>query len=151
MKRLIQFFSLIAVLMLVIPLTQAATYKWTDKDGNTVYSQNPPPDGNYERMNIKTSPSSGTDSAQGSDEQPSAADSILQDAEDANKQKEIQAEQAKAAEIRKKNCEVAKHNLQIYTVYRRIKDDKGNVTRMDDNERMKKIQEAKDQIAEFCD
>ena len=54
------------------------------------------------------------------------------------------------AEIRQKNCEAAKKNLEVYTVYRRIRKEDGSVVRLDDNERQKRIDEAKKQIEEFC-
>ncbi|NNF97620.1 MAG: hypothetical protein HKM94_11905, partial [Halobacteria archaeon] len=45
----------------------------------------------------------------------------------------------------------ARNTLETYTVSRRIKTDQGELIRLDDNERAKRIQEAKDGIKEFCD
>ena len=47
--------------------------------------------------------------------------------------------------------QAAKDNLQKYTAYRRFKNEEGVVEWMDDNVRLQKIQEAKDNIQEFCD
>lgn len=148
MKRLSQFFVIAALFAVLAPVSLAGMYKWTDEDGNTVYSQLPPPEGEYERLDVRTAPPSSGQSAQGGS---SAAESILQDAEESEKQKDIEAQQAKAEELRKQNCEAAKQNLQVYTVYRRVRDEQGNVKVLEDEERQKLIQEAKDQIAEFCD
>ena len=63
----------------------------------------------------------------------------------------VKEELSKNEEIRAKNCEAAKKNLEIYTVYKRYKDKEGNVVRMDDDERLKKIEESKQHISEFCD
>ena len=125
-------------------LSQAATYKWVDKDGNVNYSQRPPPDTNYERLNIKTpppesgstTPATPAPAATGSDN--SSSDTVAQ-------------EMAKNAEIRAKNCAAAKSNLELYTVYKRVRKEDGSVVRLDDNERARKIEESKAAIKEFCD
>ena len=124
----------------------AATYKWVDEKGNVHYSQHPPADTNYERMKIQKSrpgetpppapaTSSGSSKAGGSTSSSSV----------------VKEELSKNEEIRAKNCEAAKKNLEIYTVYKRYRDKEGNVVRMDDEERLKKIEESKQHIAEFCD
>lgn len=151
MKRLSQLFVFAAIFGVLSQGAIGASYKWTDDEGNTVYSQQPPPDRDYQRLDIRT----GTPSPSGQDEpassSSSAAESILEEAKKSEKQKEIEAQQAKAEEIRKQNCEAAKQNLEVYTVYRRIRDAEGNVKVLGDEERQEKIQQAKDQIAEFCD
>ena len=44
MKTLIQIIGLLLVFGLASQPLQAATYKYQDQSGNTVYSQNPPED-----------------------------------------------------------------------------------------------------------
>lgn len=152
MKQLGQFFVIaaLAALSTSFAVSATATYKWTDEQGNTVYSQQPPAQGEYERLDIRT----GTATQGGGSQQgaaSSAAESILEDAKQAEKQADVEAQQARAEEIRRQNCEVAKKNLQVYTVYRRIRDEEGNVKVLGDEERQQKIEEAKQQIEEFCD
>jgi hypothetical protein len=139
--------SLMLSLMLLAP-ANAATYKWLDENGNVVYSQQPPEEGPYETIKTKTSPSNSYST-------PPPASSftaeVEKDQEERNLDRKVEQEAAKSAQLRADNCKAAKHNLETYTVYRRIKNDQGEVIRLDDNERAKRIQEAKDAIKEFCD
>ena len=126
-------------------LAQAATYKWVDKDGNVNYSQRPPPDTNYERLNIKTPPPE-SGSTPPATPAPATADSDNSSSSDT-----VAQEMAKNAEIRAKNCAAAKSNLELYTVYKRVRQEDGSVVRLDDNVRAQKIEESKAAIKEFCD
>ncbi len=129
----------------------ATTYKWLDDNGNVVYSQTPPAEGAYEVIHIKQS---GTSSSY-----PSAAESPESSTpkftsnrnEEEKQNQDIQQQEAKAEEIRKKNCEAARKNLEAYTVFRRFKQPDGSYVRLDDDERLKRQQKAKDDIKEFCD
>ena len=124
----------------------AATYKWVDEKGNVHYSQQPPAGSEYERIKVDKSRS-----PYGEPEQEAAPkDTAAKPATSPSTSTTIKEELAKNKEIREKNCEAAKKNLEIYTVYKRYKDKDGNVVRMDDNERLKKIEESKQNIAEFC-
>jgi len=146
MKRLVALTLPLFTGLLLCSNVSAATYKWVDEKGDVHYSQHPPAGSDYEKIKVEksrpgeepppapkstgtTSPTSGTSSGS----------------------KVVQEELSKNQEIRTKNCEAAKKNLEIYTIYKRYKDKDGNVVRMDDEERLKKIEESKQNIAEFCD
>jgi hypothetical protein len=130
-----------------VSLAQAAMYKWVDKDGHVHYTQKPPADSNYEKLHIKpqqpSSSSSGTTSSGPTYSTPSAND-------DSNTSAVIKQEETQAAEKRQKICEQAKKALETYTVYRRIRQPDGTVVYLDDNERAKRIQDAKQAIKDFC-
>ena len=132
--------------------THAAAYKWIDEKGNVVYSQTPPPenDKQYERMQglPKSSGSSSSGSQSSSDALSSDGSESQGGGSGGGTGKETTE---KALETRQKNCEIAKKNLELYTTYRRFPDKDGNMTRMDDDERLKKIQESEQQIQEFCE
>lgn len=132
--------------------TQAATYKWTDEQGNVIYSQQPPAekDKEYQRMRGLPKSTSGSSSRYKSSTDSSAESSASESggSDDSSASKETTA---KAKETREKNCAAAKSNLELYTTYRRFPDKDGNMTRMDDNERQKRIQESEQQIQDFCD
>jgi hypothetical protein len=143
-----QKFCFGTVMVLVMTASaQAATYKWTDKDGNVHYSQKPPAEANYEKLNIKTPPpsssptpapaASGTTATGGSGDQESS--SI------------IKKEMAKSQEQREKNCAQAKKNLELYMVYRRVREKDGTVRYLTDEERAKGVNESKAAIKEFCE
>ena len=137
--------SLFAGLLLCTAAT-AATYKWVDEKGNVHYGQHPPADTNYERMKVEKSRPGETPPPA-----PASSGSTNQAGSSTGSSKVVKEELSKNQEIRAKNCEAAKKNLEIYTVYKRYRDKEGNVVRMDDEERLKKIEEAKQHIAEFCD
>lgn len=118
---------------------QAATYKWTDENGNVVYSQQPPKSGPYEVIKgLKQSRSTS------STETASSPDSSSQQSGD-NEQS------ADNAELKRVNCAAAKKNLDIYKVHRRVKDQSGKVTTLSDEERQKRIEEAEAQVRLFCE
>jgi hypothetical protein len=122
----------------------AGTYKWTDEKGNVHYTQQPPAEGTYERMKVDKTRA-------GSAEPEAAPEQNANTSKPATSNQTVKDEVAKNAEIRAKNCEGAKKNLEILTVYKRYKDKDGNVVRMDDSERNRQIEETKQQIADFCD
>ncbi len=139
--------SLVLSLIMLAP-ANAAMYKWLDENGNVVYSQQPPDEGPYETIKAKKSPPASRST-------PPPASSftaeVQKDEEERELDRKVEQEAAKDAQLRADNCKAAKHNLETYTVYRRIKNDEGEIIRLDDNERAKRIQEAKDAIKEFCD
>jgi len=127
----------------------AVTYKWVDESGTVVYSQNRPPAGvPYQTIDTgRPRPPSAPS------RKPSSAflDQVEQEKRARQAEQKAQGEYQKNLELRKKNCEAARHNLQVYTVHKRIQQEDGSVIRLDDNERLRKIEEAKEAIKEFCD
>ncbi|MDH3947852.1 MAG: DUF4124 domain-containing protein [Gammaproteobacteria bacterium] len=134
---------------LIMVSANAATYKWLDENGNVVYSQQPPEEGPYETIKTKKYPPASTRSTP--PPSTSFTTEVKQEAEESELDSKVQQEAAKSEQMRADNCKAAKNNLETYTVYRRIKNDQGEIIRLDDNERAKRIQEAKDAIKEFCD
>ena len=132
--------------LLLCTAATAATYKWVDEKGNVHYSQHPPADTNYERIKVEKSRPGDTPP-----QAPASSGSTNTGGSSTGSSKVVKEELSKNQEIRAKNCEAAKKNLEIYTVYKRYRDKEGNVVRMDDEERLKKIEESKQHIAEFCD
>ena len=133
---------------LIMASASAATYKWFDENGNVVYSQQPPEGRPYET--VKTTKPSSTSL------RPTPAESSFmaekqRESEEAKRVSDIQQDVAKAEKMRAQNCEAARHNLEVYTAFRRTTNEKGEVVRMDDNERAAGIEKAKEGIKEFCD
>ena len=142
----------IFVTSLLLSLTIASanattTYKWIDENGNVVYSQQPPEDKPYETIKTKNT------TTQISTPSPTSsfATKVKEESEESQLDSKVEQEAAKNEELRAANCKAAKNNLETYTVYRRIQNEDGEIIRLDDNERAKRIQEAKDAIKEFCD
>ena len=133
---------------LIMFSANGATYKWLDENGNVVYSQQPPEGRPYETVKTKK-PS--TTSLRPTPAESSFMTEKQKESEEAKRDSDIQQEVAKAEKMRAQNCEAARHNLEVYTAFRRTTNEKGEVVRMDDNERAAGIQQAKDAIKEFCD
>jgi len=148
MKTYHIFLTSLVLSLIILAPANAAMYKWLDENGNVVYSQQPPEEGPYEVIKAKNPPPASRST-------PPPASSFTaeaqKDQEENQLDRKVEQEAAKSAQLRADNCKAAKHNLETYTVYRRIKNDEGEVIRLDDNERAKRIQEAKDAIKEFCD
>lgn len=145
MKQLISIF----VLGLLFSATlQAGTYKWVDKDGNVVYSQRPPPEGQYESIRVKPSP---RDSSAGSSTNQSSKEFLENATNQRKNDAKVKSELIRTKELRTKNCATAKKQLEFYTVYRRKKDKSGEYVRISDDEREAGIKEAKQAIKDFCD
>lgn len=107
MKRVM----MVAIALAIAPAAVAQLYKHVDKDGRTVYTDQPPASGNAKTINI---PKSVTDA-------PSASKSyVAQDKENEKKKKEASDKAAKAGDPAKKaqddqaRCAQAKSAYQMY-------------------------------------
>jgi len=143
-----QFKFLAIALALLLPLgaAQAEMYKWVDKDGHTVYSQTPPETGDYQSLSAPAAPPPSSTAPD-----TSAADSAGANSGQTAPDKTVEKVSQKSAEMRKKNCEAAKKNLQAYTVSRRVTMPDGKVIMLGDKERQKRIDASKQAIKDFCD
>jgi len=138
---------IIAVLSLVSSYAFGAVYKWTDAEGNVHYGEQPPPQADAESVRPPPPPANA----------PSPA-SVLENLrkrsktsdEARAKRAEEQQEAAEKQAEREENCRKARGNLDTYTRTRRIWRD-GTVVRLTDEEWLRKIEEAKKHVAEFCD
>lgn len=138
---------LVCLLSLASAFAMAATYKFTDNEGNVTYSGTPPADGRkYEKVQ-----GSNAGTAEPETSTPSAAGAVAPAASSSGGSDTVKKEVAKNQEIRQQNCDIAKKNLEAYTVFRRVKDKDGNVVVLGDDERAQKIEESKKAVAEFCD
>lgn len=138
-------------LALMFTLTvQADAYKWIDDDGEVIYSQTPPVDKPYEKMETPPPPTIDPKAAKKEIEllleQQKAADA------ERDEQQKRQAQAQKAAAILEENCRVAQYNLQQYqdNPGRRVMDPQGNVTRPTEEERQEKINTLQQQVKQFC-
>jgi len=105
MKRLI-------VLALALALAQAASaqlYKYVDKDGKTVYSDQPPANTDSKQINVQTGTSAPTQVPKSAVERDKEAQKAR---DEANKKS---ADAAKAAALKDAQCEAARQNLAQYT------------------------------------
>lgn len=130
--------------------TFADIYKWVDDNGQTHYSQQAPRD--IASTVIKTPPPPAID--------PNTAqqqiDELImqQEAEDQTRleQQDQQKIEAENLANQQKNCTIAQQRLQQYqnNPGRRLIDADGNVTRLAEEERQQKIQEAQENVTKYC-
>ncbi len=105
MKRII----VLAAACLIAPLASAQLYKYVDKDGKTVYTDQPPPDAAAKPMgNIPTGPAPGAKSFVERDKE-------LQKGRDKAKDEAKKAdEKSRLAAQREENCKQATANARMY-------------------------------------
>ncbi|MCC8986757.1 MAG: DUF4124 domain-containing protein [Candidatus Contendobacter sp.] len=129
---------------------QQFIYKWTDDQGQLKYSELPPPPGvTYEMVRKPSGPSSGVvqSAPDLTKEQEKKA------AEEAAKQKEQQEQAQKEAEdVRAKNCEIAKKNVQVLQGESPVvkTDAKGNKAPLDAEQREAELKKAQKDQDYFC-
>lgn len=104
---------LYALFFFLIPIVSAEMYRWTDDQGNTIYSQSPPPDARPVTK-VAPPPKPSTDEASAARERLDRQIEQL-NAENEKKleaKKEQEKQQQEAAKNRER-CELAKKNLEI--------------------------------------
>lgn len=138
--------SLIASALIVLmstPVMAAQVYKWVDAQGVTHFGAQPPEGQQATSVNTTIAPAPAAKPAKlpqvGVDEEQQAIDEKVK--------KEVAAKEAE----RKQYCEKMRTNLAQLENNPRLREEvNGEVRRLDENERQKRIAEAKKAIAENC-
>jgi hypothetical protein len=141
---------LVILLMLITPSLGKTAYKWVDKDGIIHYSQLPPSNQEVQEITLPAPTNNPTF-------MPESLQKRLQQLQ----QKQLEQDRAAAEKThiqnrlaaRKRNCEVARENLELYQGNPRwlIGDKQGNYIRLSETERRERIAEVKQQIEANCD
>ncbi len=137
------------ILALTATPSSAGMYKWTDADGNTQYGQHPP--AGVQAEQIKPGP------PPGSQPQPRLSPQERLKALEAEQQKQQQKEVEAATEQQKletnrKRCEIARTNLANLKMggHRLTRLPDGTYTRFSEEERLRRVREAEQQIKDYC-
>ncbi|OQX32297.1 MAG: hypothetical protein B0D96_00685 [Candidatus Sedimenticola endophacoides] len=146
-----RLFSLLFLTVLLFGSVQALAkvYRWVDQDGNVVYSQVAPAQGEAEEVKVRPTPPASVPPAQPpaeSDKDGVGAPGTPLDPEEA------EAFDREQALIRKQNCEAARQNLSLFQRIgnRLVKGSDGTYKRYGDKEREEAIEHSKQQIKEYC-
>ena len=126
-------------------------YKWTDDQGEVHYSQFPPSGGKAEKMQApRPVPAAAADSAE-SDLQTQIKAMDKENEEQLQGAKDAES-RAKIQKIRRENCETANKNLTNLQRGGNVRyvGANGEVIRLSEEERQKRIEEANAQIKENC-
>ncbi len=143
-------FSLVCLLGFS-PVSHAKMYKWVDADGNTHYTQSPPPDGAaIEDINLPASVNLDNKEAvkafdKQQNKQQESAETKQKDEKELNREAEHTA-------LKKDNCRKSKAKLENVQSAGRIRavDEYGNVVRAGEEERQRRITEAQENIKKWC-
>ncbi len=145
--------TLLALLICAIPLgeTDAEMYRWVDRDGVTVYSQNPPPSGEAARIRKQPGPRAADAEA--------ARKRLQQQLEREFDEREAKTEQAKkdaeereSAQRDSEACAAARRNLETLENLgaRRAITPEGDAVFLSDKQRGDMMAKARDQIQKAC-
>ena len=134
--------------VLYLPVSEARMYKWVDEDGNTNYTQSPPP-GGVDGETIKPPPKIDDDNAIAEVErQTKDADKLRENRKEKEK---IDALQKENNEVKKENCRRSKQKLNNYSRPRGlIQQEDGSRVRIDEEARQAGLVEAQKKIEEYC-
>lgn len=146
MKRLI----LLAIALAAAPLAVAQLYKYVDKDGKTVYTDQPPSGAETKQMNV---PSSAIGNAPAPGKTAVQQDKELQKSRDKAKEGEKKSEEKEArARAETERCESAKGAYAQYSLGGRITklDDKGEKVFLGDAEIDAARERARQQVDQYC-
>lgn len=131
---------------------QQLIYKWTDAQGQIQYTELPPASGvPYET--VRKSGGAGPETSGTDDlgkQQNDLAKKLAE--EDAKQQQQLQEQVQKQDEVRIKNCEAAKKNVEVLQGDRPVvkTDDKGNKVALDAQQREAELQRAKKDQDYYC-
>ena len=143
MKRI----ALIAAALALAPLASAQLYKHVDKDGRTVYTDQPPANADAKRLNIQNAPSSPGNKSY------VERDKELDKARKAAREKQEKSEQAsKSAQEAEQRCTQAKTAYQAYADGGRIYkyNEKGERTYLGDAELETERNRTRREMEEAC-
>jgi len=150
--RFVTFFTIISIGTLTVWAPQSAAqeevYRWVDDKGVVHFGDRPPQQADVEKISIpdtQTQPAANQEAAQ--DTQPNLAQQLREERAEARKEREANAE------VAAKSCAKAREIVSQLEPMTRVMvtHEDGTVTRMDDNDRLEKLDEAKAVVAENCD
>lgn len=126
-----------------------AMYKWVDEEGNTHYTQQPPPDGIAAET---VQPPPGVDTEQAVKELTQEQEQLKKLEENRIKQEEELAKQTELDAQKKENCRISRDRLSSLQNSGRVRavDEEGNVTRITEEEHQSRIKEVQENIKKYC-
>jgi len=133
----------------VMTESTAEMYKWTDANGETVYSQSPPPEGEAEKMKPPPPPPPPVESERAGTIDDSAASKLPPGAPDP---KELARRKTEEKQMLTRECEKAKERLTTLESGRNygMREEGGQVRRLSGEERERQRKEAKQAVDKYC-
>lgn len=140
---------LILLAFLITQPSTAAIYRWVDADGQTVYSQTPPPDAQAERMRAPREPEVDAADRKQPDQRQQEMDDYLED-------RQLKAEKRKKAreaqKLAQENCGKARQNYKNLEESARplVAGPDGEYRILAEDERQQRMDDARVHIEKFC-
>lgn len=133
-------------------MAAAPLYRWTDENGVTVYSQQPPPGTEATRLSPAPGPSA-EESARAEERIRSLVEQDFDKREEAKRQEQESAQQTDLQARRRANCEAARHNLANLENPQigRMRAAEGEIQVLTEEVRARYLAEARKVIQENCD
>jgi len=146
MKRLI----LLALALATAPLASAQLYKYVDKDGKTVYSDQPPVAGDSKRLRLDTTP--GPAAAAPAKSALDKDKELEKGRKEARDQTKKGADTAKAAQAAEERCANARSNYAVFDQGTRImkRTPSGERVFLEENEIASEKAKARAEMDEAC-
>ena len=152
--KLIGIAALAMLLLAAMGINAQTMYRWVDANGNVVYSDQPPPPDAREARALK-GPKATT-----SDDDDTDVDTAYEDQEEEFQRRRAKAaedqtkaeQEAALAEERKRNCEMARSNLQTLTAETRItrRNAQGETVYLSDEQIARERAQAQKSVEEWC-
>ena len=146
MKRIV----ILVLACALAPLAGAQLYKYVDKDGKTVYSDQPPANVDSKQVNIQSAPTAGS---------PAPAKNALERDKELEKARAKSREEAKKSDVASRNAQALEERCTQATNYHRTfveggriskYNDKGEKVLMDDQDIEAEREKARRQMEEAC-
>jgi len=143
-------FSLVCLLG-TSPVSQARMFKWVDADGNTHYTQTPPPEG-IAKEDLNLPASVNLDNKEAVKAFEDQQNKKQESSETKQKDEKELNRSAEHTALKKENCRKARAKLENVQNTGRIRavDENGNIVRATEEERQRRITEAQENIKKWC-
>jgi hypothetical protein len=146
-------YVLLCALLLATSAPVRATYKWVDENGQTVYSQTPPPAGTQGAERIKAPPRPSTDPGSAAQKTKDDAAAFNERREEKKTAGQDQKKMQQAEAERKQQCEQMRQDVEILTtrpVVRRTPEDGGEPVVLTAEEREADVKEMRERLKQHC-
>lgn len=136
--------------MLAAP-AQAVIYKWTDENGQTVYSETPPPKGTA-GTRLKEAPPPPIDPNTALESLRNRSEAFDKRQEERGKQENETQQSAERDQQNQENCERLRSNLEVLKVRNQVREKTGEdqYTVLSEEQRQARIKETQERIQKEC-
>lgn len=130
---------------------EAAIYKWTDENGQTVYSETPPPKGTT-GTRLKEAPPPPVDPNAAMENLRNRAEAFEKRQEELGKQESDTQQSAEREKQVQENCERLRNNLEILTTNNQVREQtgEGEYTVLGEEQRQARIKATQERIQKEC-